>query len=144
MDEINTNGQIQSPSGGTQDEVVQQLKRQNELLSQQNRMLQELIAKTPDRNDVKAGFNEQLRHLDIITKAQKTESLFGWVKFILIAVAALVMFYFLYRIWGYFGALNQTLSRYAEQFSSAFGGLEESLGQIEEFFSKLKEFLHLG
>lgn len=130
---------------------TQLLMEQNQLLLQQNRMLQELLNRTPDKTQIQTGFDEQQRYLTSISRTQKNEHYIGLVKFILMAIAAALVFYGLYRIWSYFGVLTQMLSEYAERFSSsfdgfeeAFGGLEETMQQIEEFFTNLKDFLHLG
>ncbi|MBQ8995727.1 MAG: hypothetical protein IJ091_07915 [Oscillospiraceae bacterium] len=128
----------------TQTAVLQTLRQQNELLAQQNQMLRELIAKTPDRNEINAGFSEQRKHLELISKTQQTEYIWSWAKFVLLVIAAIAVCYGLYRIWSYFSVLNQTISQYAEKFSSAFGGMEETLGELDSIFSKFKEFFRIG
>ncbi|MBR0343267.1 MAG: hypothetical protein IJH64_13670 [Oscillospiraceae bacterium] len=131
--------------------IIHQLNQQNQLLAQQNRLLQELLDKTPDKNEIRAGFGDQQKQLVSISKTQQSEYVWSWVKFALMALAILLMFYGMYRIWSYFATLNtmlsqyaEMLSQYAERFSSSFGGLEETLEQIQEFFVKLKEFLRIG
>ena len=138
-----------SPQTSTQETdsqkmIINQLVQQNQLLAQQNRLLQELVNKTPDKEDIRADFSEQKKHLSSIAKIQKTSYIWNWVEFALIALAILLLFYGMYRIWSYFASLNIMLSQYAERFSSSFGGLQQTLEQIEEFFTKLKDFLHLG
>lgn len=138
-----------SPQTSTQETdsqkmIINQLAQQNQLLAQQNRLLQELVNKTPDKEDIRADFSEQKKHLSSIAKIQKTSYIWNWVEFALIALAILLLFYGMYRIWSYFASLNIMLSQYAERFSSSFGGLQQTLEQIEEFFTKLKDFLHLG
>ena len=43
--------------------INEELKRQNELLAEQNALLRELIDKTPDRNMVSEGFAKQQKQI---------------------------------------------------------------------------------
>ena len=145
------NNQTGTEDINAQTMIIHQLNQQNQLLAQQNRLLQELLDKTPDKNEIRAGFDDQQKQLVSISKTQQSEYVWSWVKFALMALAILLMFYGMYRIWSYFATLNtmlsqyaEMLSQYAERFSSSFGGLEETLEQIQEFFVKLKEFLRIG
>ena len=124
--------------------MILQLQQQNALLEEQNKMLKELVANTPDRKEVTEGFKEQRRHLELITKTQKTEYVWGWIKFVAIAIAVLLILYGMYRVWGFFNSISQTLNDISSRFSATFGGLEEKLSKIQEFYEKLKEFLHIG
>ena len=149
QDELNYQTGTQDTNAQTM--IIHQLNQQNQLLAQQNRLLQELLDKTPDKNEIRAGFDDQQKQLVSISKTQQSEYVWSWVKFALMALAILLMFYGMYRIWSYFATLNTMLSQYAEmlsqyadRFSSSFGGLEETLEQIQEFFVKLKEFLRIG
>ncbi|MDO5137303.1 MAG: hypothetical protein Q4D71_02485 [Oscillospiraceae bacterium] len=149
QDELNYQTGTQDTNAQTM--IIHQLNQQNQLLAQQNRLLQELLDKTPDKNEIRAGFDDQQKQLVSISKTQQSEYVWSWVKFALMALAILLMFYGMYRIWSYFATLNtmlsqyaEMLSQYAERFSSSFGGLEETLEQIQEFFVKLKEFLRIG
>ena len=145
------NNQTGTEDINAQTMIIHQLNQQNQLLAQQNRLLQELLDKTPDKNEIRTGFDDQQKQLVAISKTQQSEYVWSWVKFALMALAILLMFYGMYRIWSYFATLNtmlsqyaEMLSQYAERFSSSFGGLEETLEQIQEFFVKLKEFLRIG
>ena len=145
------NNQTGTEDINAQTMIIHQLNQQNQLLAQQNRLLQELLDKTPDKNEIRTGFDDQQKQLASISKTQQSEYVWSWVKFALMALAILLMFYGMYRIWSYFAPLNtmlsqyaEMLSQYAERFSSSFGGLEETLEQIQEFFVKLKEFLRIG
>ncbi len=138
------NNQINFQETNAQTMIINQLVQQNQLLAQQNRMLQELINKTPDKEEIRSEFDEQQKHLSSISRIQKNGYIWNWVEFALTALAILLLFYGMYRIWSYFASLNTMLSQYAERFSSSFGGLQQTLEQIEEFFTNLKDFLHLG
>ena len=138
------NSQTSSQESNAQTMIINQLVQQNQLLAQQSRLLQELLNKTPDKEEIRAEFDEQQKHLSTISKIQKSGYIWNWVEFALIALAILLLFYGMYRIWSYFASLNIMLSQYAERFSSSFGGLQQTLEQIEEFFTNLKDFLHIG
>ena len=152
------NNQLNLQDTNNQSAVIQQLVQQNQLLLQQNRLLQELVNKTPDKADMQAGFNEQQKYLYSIVKNQNQERIWNIIKLVLIILAAILVFYGLYRIWSYFDVLNDMLSKYADmlsqyvdmlseyaqRFSSSFGGIEETLQQIEEFFKKITDFLRIG
>ena len=138
------NNQTGAQDTNAQTMIIHQLNQQNQLLAQQNRLLQELLDKTPDKTEVRAGFDEQQKQLASINKIQQSEYIWSWVKFALMALAILLVFYGMYRIWSYFATLNTMLAQYAERFSSSFGGLEETLQEIQEFFLKLKDFLRIG
>lgn len=124
--------------------MILQLQQQNALLQEQNKMLKELVENTPNRKEVEDGFKEQRRHLEIITRTQKTDYVWGWIKFVLIAIAVVLVLIALHRLWTYFNGISQTLNDISERFSATFGGLEEKLSKIQEFYEKLKEFLHIG
>ncbi len=124
--------------------MILQLQQQNALLQEQNKMLKELVENTPDRKEVQEGFKEQRRHLEVITRTQKTDYVWGWIKFALIAILVIFLLYGVFRLYRYFNNISQTLGEISERFSSAFGGLEEKLGKIQEFYEKLKEFFHIG
>lgn len=124
--------------------MILQLQQQNALLQEQNKMLKELVENTPDRKEVQEGFKEQRRHLEVITRTQKTDYIWGWIKFALIAILVLVLLYGMWRVYSYFNSISQTLGEISERFNATFGGLEEKLGKIQEFYEKLKEFLHIG
>lgn len=124
--------------------MILQLQQQNALLQEQNKMLKELVENTPDRKEVQEGFKEQRRHLEVITRTQKTDYVWGWIKFALIAILVIFLLYGVFRLYRYFNNISQTLGEISERFSSAFDGLEEKLGKIQEFYEKLKEFFHIG
>ena len=140
-----------TPEEAVTDPILLQLQEQNRLLQEQNTLLKALVEKTPDKKTVDDGFKEQKRHLEFLTKAQRTETTFSWIRFALIAIAVIVIFVLLFKAWQYFQSVastfeqfSETLNQYAEQFSSSFGKLDESLQDISEFFGKFRDFFHLG
>ena len=132
-------------------ELIDSLREQNRLLSEQNEMLRELIDKTPDRNTVDRNFSRQQEQLDVIVKAQKVDYTWSWIKFILAALAAIVVIYFVVRAWLYFRNITGTFTEYMESINSTFGNMEGSLsefmksiestfGDMESSFSNIQKF----
>ena len=92
------NSQTNSQESNAQTMIINQFGQQNQLLAQQNRLLQELLNKTPDKEEIRAEFDEQQKHLSTISKIQKSGYIWNWVEFALIALAILLLFYGMYRI----------------------------------------------
>ena len=118
-------------------ELINGLREQNRLLIEQNQLLRSLIDKTPDARTVNDNFIKQQEQLASLQKMEKMEYVWSWVKFVLAAMAAVVVIYLIIRVFIYIQGVTSTLSQYMEQINSAFGKIDSSFGDIKSFFDNL-------
>ena len=117
--------------------VNEELKKQNELLAEQNALLRELIDRTPDRNMVSEAFSKQQKQMDILTKDQKVQSAWSWIQFALLIAVVIVVIVLLIKAWLFFRSVTNTFSQYFEVINSSFGKMESAFSDIKGFFENL-------